>query len=152
LILVCGVALVVHAFTTTPAAPFDTSPARRASAEHQGRRTRRRPISNPISESAFDLPRPFRDYEEAEAQRRTSLYLGCRVQAVGYASGPTFIGLNIGQDVALSRRPNTAPVVYSFFAPNEPRPNWRAGEKMSVEGTVHDIGQHVVVLTDCVSV
>jgi hypothetical protein len=148
LILLLGIVLVVHAFTTSTS---DSTGAgkERGGAERGAIHPSRR--STLIPESAFELQRPFRDYGEAEAERRVSLYIGCRARAAGYVSEPAFIGFDIGQDVALSRRPNTAPVVYSFFSTNKPNLNWRAGKRISVEGTVQEISAHAVVLTDCVA-
>jgi hypothetical protein len=102
-----------------------------------------------LPDSAFDLQRPFRDLTTVEAEQKTSLYIGAWAKATGFVAEPVEVAPDRGQSLALARRPNTAPVVYVFFARDETKRESKPGRRISVEGKVTEVGPWRVVLTEC---
>lgn len=123
--------------------------ADRDSDRHYGKVVPRSSQRRVLSDSAFDLQRPFRDLTTVEAEQQTSLYLGAWAKATGFVAEPVEVAPNRGQDLALARRPTTAPVVYVFFARDETKRESKPGRRISVEGKVTEVGPWRVVLTEC---
>lgn len=142
-ILIIGVGLLAHALVGGLPKRIETPTD--ITAKVVPRSSQRRVLPD----SAFDLQRPFRDLTTVEAEQQTSLYIGAWVKATGFVAEPVEVAPDRSQNLALARRPNTAPVVYVFFALDETKRESKPGGRISVEGKVTEVGPWRVVLTEC---